>query len=50
MSMTYCSCSHCGADILIDDFDRYCFGQLCEECRKALSNTQLSETDNHEKA
>ena len=50
MSMTYCSCKRCGAEMLIDDFDKFCFGQLCEDCRKALSNTKLSEDDRSEKA
>lgn len=37
MSMTYCRCERCGAEMLIDDFDKYRFGQLCDDCRAALA-------------
>lgn len=36
MGMTYCICKQCGKDILLDNFDLYRFGRLCEECRAKL--------------
>lgn len=35
MGMTYTTCSICGQSCLITDFDRYRFGDICDDCRAA---------------
>ena len=43
MGMTYCRCERCGEDMLLDNFDLFRFGQLCDECRAKLAKEKQQE-------
>ena len=44
MGMTYCRCERCGEDMLLDNFDLFRFGQLCDECRAKLAKEKQQES------
>lgn len=44
MGMTYCRCERCGEDMLLDNFDLYRFGRLCDQCRAKLAKEKQQES------
>lgn len=44
MGMTYCRCERCGEDMLLDNFDLFRFGQLCDECLAKLAKEKQQES------